>query len=408
MPVTNAPAAPHLIAISEGKRQVVSAHLASAEMVPLVGLGGTLCAGGVRTLEVVLGDVLALAFAPAHGKDGQRSVGFAHQIRALGWGNKVKLVAVGTTGIAVMALDPKTRKGKNRNVATRQKRPIALIASYEGVTGINTKGISSIVQFDDGGRLVLGRADLARLIRRALGWADSPGVPEGTVASVESAEYLGGFGAQLVKGVKYTLHFTRETLFMQGPDGEPSAAVAGLSGLGIGGAGEFQTGGGFVGGGFGVRGALEGIAFASILNAVTTQTHREVVISIAAEGAELYFVNRAHTPQQLRIELSEVLAHLADGVRMHKPTAFIEPPARSSAQMASIDTASPITTNTSRFPLGGGGDRIAADELAREHAPASTTGAMVSHLAELARLRRDGHISEGEFENLKEKLLSGH
>ena len=42
--------------------------------------------------------------------------------------------------------------------------------------------------------------------------------------------------------------------------------------LEIGGPGLVKTGGGFVGGGFGARGAIEGMAIAAVLNGLTTRT----------------------------------------------------------------------------------------------------------------------------------------
>jgi len=47
--------------------------------------------------------------------------------------------------------------------------------------------------------------------------------------------------------------------------------------LEIGGPGLVKTGGGFVGGGFGARGAIEGMAIAAVLNGLTTRTSIKTV-----------------------------------------------------------------------------------------------------------------------------------
>ena len=50
-----------------------------------------------------------------------------------------------------------------------------------------------------------------------------------------------------------------------------------VEGLEIGGPGLVKTGGGFVGGGFGARGAIEGMAIAAVLNGLTTRTSIKTV-----------------------------------------------------------------------------------------------------------------------------------
>jgi len=52
----------------------------------------------------------------------------------------------------------------------------------------------------------------------------------------------------------------------------------------IGGPGLVKTGGGFIGGGFDVTGALEGMAIASVLNAPTRRTSVKTVLRIQGNG----------------------------------------------------------------------------------------------------------------------------
>lgn len=75
----------------------------------------------------------------------------------------------------------------------------------------------------------------------------------------------------------------------------------------MGGPGLTKTGGGFIGGGFGVVGAAEGMAIAGVLNALTTCVKIKTVLRIEAAQPELYFVNTQVEPEALRIGLSRAL-----------------------------------------------------------------------------------------------------
>jgi hypothetical protein len=72
------------------------------------------------------------------------------------------------------------------------------------------------------------------------------------------------------------------------------------------------------GGGFGARGAIEGIAIAAVLNGLTTRTSIKTVVRIQGTGCELFLLHTRVTPEQLRIELSRPLGAMrsmrADGV----------------------------------------------------------------------------------------------
>lgn len=75
----------------------------------------------------------------------------------------------------------------------------------------------------------------------------------------------------------------------------------------IGGPGLVRSGGGFVGGGFGAVGALEGMAIAAVLNALTARTAITTIIRVQAGNCELFLLWTKTTPDQLRIELSKPL-----------------------------------------------------------------------------------------------------
>jgi hypothetical protein len=75
----------------------------------------------------------------------------------------------------------------------------------------------------------------------------------------------------------------------------------------IGGPGLVKTGGRFVGGGFGVSGAVEGMAIAAVLNTLTTRTSIKTVMRIQGTSCELFLLHTRLTPEQLRIAMSRPL-----------------------------------------------------------------------------------------------------
>ena len=68
----------------------------------------------------------------------------------------------------------------------------------------------------------------------------------------------------------------------------------------------YQTGGGWIGGGFGISGALKGAAFASVMNALTTRTHNDCYFRFVYPGVDATFQVLSHTPRNLEIALSGV------------------------------------------------------------------------------------------------------
>jgi len=80
--------------------------------------------------------------------------------------------------------------------------------------------------------------------------------------------------------------------------------------ISLSGPGLVTTGGGFIGGGFGIAGALKGIAIATILNALTTRTKIHTFISIITNIGELHCHYGGMEPSALRVELSEVFTAL--------------------------------------------------------------------------------------------------
>jgi hypothetical protein len=83
-----------------------------------------------------------------------------------------------------------------------------------------------------------------------------------------------------------------------------------LVGIQIGGRGVYTTGGGWVGGGFGLQGALQGAAMANILNALETRVHNDCLMRLSFENAELNFQVLDLTPRDLELQLAPIRLHL--------------------------------------------------------------------------------------------------
>lgn len=130
----------------------------------------------------------------------------------------------------------------------------------------------------------------------------------------------------------------------------------------IGGPGLVKTGGGFVGGGFGAAGAVEGMAIAAVLNTLTTRTSIKTVIRIQGTSCELFLLDTKLTPEQLRIAMSRSLG----AIRSARAT-----------QAAGV----------TQYALGA--------------APSP-----VQELAKLAEMLERGLVTREEFDLMKAKLLS--
>lgn len=124
---------------------------------------------------------------------------------------------------------------------------------------------------------------------------------------------LGGFGWDLKDGHPYELDFNESVVTIQEPaTGVTAVTVAydRLLAFEIGGPGVQSTGGGFMGGGFGVEGAAEGILAATVLNALSTRSKVVTTFSLHAVDGEAFFLHDVLTPPDFRIRLSEVFVRM--------------------------------------------------------------------------------------------------
>lgn len=185
----------------------------------------------------------------------------------------------------------------------------------------------------------------------------------GSLASLGGCVFLGGYGhaGALGAGAKFDLYFTHEGLFVTSFGSSipkirsPYSEVLAIE---FSGPGRVTKGGAFIGGGFGVKGAAEGMIVASVLNALTTKTSIQTIVRWEAQTLELFFFTSAATPGDLRIKMSPVLGRV-------KPRPNVE--------------------STPPLPE--------AD--------------VVSQLERLASLHQQGIVDDDEFADLKRKIISG-
>jgi hypothetical protein len=133
-----------------------------------------------------------------------------------------------------------------------------------------------------------------------------------SLASLRQVALLGGYApdAALVIGELYDARFLEDRLAIFQALHEAARAevpYTEIEDIEIGGPGLVKSGGGFVGGGFGAVGALEGMAIASVLNALTTRTSITTIVRVQGTNCELFLLSTRSSPAQLRIELSRAL-----------------------------------------------------------------------------------------------------
>ncbi len=122
---------------------------------------------------------------------------------------------------------------------------------------------------------------------------------------------LGGAGLPPQPPELWTLLFTDATLELHAEAKDVVTVPYGdITAIEIGGPGESQSGGGFMGGGFGASAAVEGMLIAEALNRLTTRTRVDTVICVETTTAELFLHSGYTAPDALRVRLSPVFTRI--------------------------------------------------------------------------------------------------
>ena len=129
-------------------------------------------------------------------------------------------------------------------------------------------------------------------------------------ARLKFCTLFGGSGYGLGTGEDVDLVFGSKCMVLPQNGSPIEISYLELVSIDISGPGTTKTGGGFVGGGFGVSGAIEGMAIASLLNSITTKSTIHTFVSIATHVGEIHFHYAGMEPSALRIVLSPVFTLL--------------------------------------------------------------------------------------------------
>ena len=121
---------------------------------------------------------------------------------------------------------------------------------------------------------------------------------------------LGGGGFPFNAGEKLAIRFDGDTVTFLGQPNAATISLAELVDISVSGPGSVTSGGGFAGGGFGIEGAISGIALAGVLNAVTSRTKIHTFISLICNFGELHLHFAGMEPSALRIALAPVHVRL--------------------------------------------------------------------------------------------------
>ncbi|WP_157119160.1 hypothetical protein [Azohydromonas lata] len=123
--------------------------------------------------------------------------------------------------------------------------------------------------------------------------------------------YLGGSGYPLVPGVSCDVTFSDQEIRVRALRGASfSIPLIEVCSIEISGPGNVTKGGGFIGGGFGVDGALAGIALAGILNALTTKSEIHTFLAVTSNVGEMHLHYPGMEPAALRIALADTFTRL--------------------------------------------------------------------------------------------------
>jgi hypothetical protein len=136
---------------------------------------------------------------------------------------------------------------------------------------------------------------------------------------ISPAVVIGGFGRfgalDLRLGDTVSVRFTEDEMRIrldESPDqavtAVPFDAVYEIDVAGT----KTRSGGGVIGGGFGLEGAAQGMAIASVLNALTTSTTISTVAHIDTDFGELFLHSSLIEAGALRLALSPAMWRIAD------------------------------------------------------------------------------------------------
>jgi len=194
-------------------------------------------------------------------------------------------------------------------VKTLWKLNEAVLAGDDLPLATQVLELASVIQERSEGR---PREEAAILAGYARAVVDRTARAEGTLLCLSACRYLagGGHDLELSAGDVCDLIFKADEILLSLASGRIAAYEwVGLS-LDIEGAGRVRSGGGFIGGGFGLQGAAAGMLVAGALNALTTTTGIETIVHMQTPSVEIFLLYDKEAPATLRQTMSPVFVRL--------------------------------------------------------------------------------------------------
>jgi hypothetical protein len=153
----------------------------------------------------------------------------------------------------------------------------------------------------------------------SLGASPSPvtlATGEDWARTLPACQVLGGYGYPIPLGPPLTVTASAAGFTFQGAAEAVTVPMANVTAIDVGGPGRTTSGGGFIGGGFGIDGAVTGMLIATALNALTTRTSTLTVVAVIATDGEVWFGYGGAEPAAVRVELSPAFV----AVRRNQPS----------------------------------------------------------------------------------------
>lgn len=122
--------------------------------------------------------------------------------------------------------------------------------------------------------------------------------------------YLGGSGYIFATNEPLSICFAKNSVIVKGVSSSAEIHPVEISEFKIYGPGNVVEGGGFGGGGFGVEGAVIGIATALLLNTLTTTSGIHTYIQISTRLGEIFLHNTQIEPELMRVLFSRLYAEI--------------------------------------------------------------------------------------------------
>ena len=144
-------------------------------------------------------------------------------------------------------------------------------------------------------------------------------------AVVPKCGWINGYGFGGLSEHEVTIFFLLDSIeIVPTTSNQPilSLQLTDLLMIHVDGPGLVTTGGGFIGGGEGLTGAIEGMAIARVLNALTRRSTVQTFIELHALGKHALWITDQVTPRQLGLLLRPVQARLREARIMHDEVAL--------------------------------------------------------------------------------------